>query len=223
MKVPAMQKPRSASGGPVRLGLAAACALLALPLLAHNTNDAHDGKHAAPEVKAVVPQGARVTIADTPLVDQHGRRLLFKSEVLAERLVVIGFVYTSCTTVCPVTSQIMAQARSRLAGRAGRDVVFVTVTVDPLRDRPAVLKAHAERIDAGADWRWLTGAKPQVDEVLRGFGAWTANYADHPPLIMVGDAKSGRWLRFFGFPNPDQLVAAVGELGAARSRHGNHE
>lgn len=204
-------------GGFLRLGLAAACALLASPLRAHN---AQHGGQAAPEIKAVVPQGAKVTLTDTPLVDQNGQRLLFKSEVLADRLAVIGFVYTSCTTVCPVTSQIMAQVQSRLGERAARDVAFVTVTVDPVRDRPAVLKAHAERI--GADWRWLTGAKPQVDEVLRGFGAWTANFVDHPPLIMVGDAKSGRWLRFFGFPDPDQLVAAVGELNAARTRHGGH-
>jgi protein SCO1/2 len=203
-------------GGFLRLGLAAACALLASPLRAHN---AQHGQ-AAPEIKAVVPQGAKVTLTDTPLVDQNGQRLLFKSEVLADRLAVIGFVYTSCTTVCPVTSQIMAQVQSRLGERTARDVAFVTVTVDPVRDRPAVLKAHAERI--GADWRWLTGAKPQVDEVLRGFGAWTPNFVDHPPLIMVGDAKSGRWLRFFGFPDPDQLVAAVGELNAARTRHGGH-
>lgn len=199
----------------VRMGLAAACALLAAPLRAHNA------QHGAtsPEIKAVVPQGAKVTVTDTPLVDQDGRRVRFGSEVLADRLVVIGFVYTSCTTVCPVTSQIMAQALERLGERA-RDVAFVTVTVDPVRDRPAVLKAHAERIGAG--WRWLTGAKPQVDEVLKGFGAWTANFVDHPPLIMVGDAKSGHWQRFFGFPDPDQLVAAVRELGAARTRHGGH-
>ncbi len=201
----------------MRLGLAATCALLAAPLRAHN---AQHGNHAAPEIKPVAPQGAKVTVTDTPLVDQDGRRLRFKSEVLADRIVVIGFVYTSCTTVCPVTSQIMAQAQTRLGERAAADVAFVTVTVDPVRDRPAVLKAHAERI--GANWRWLTGAKPQVDEVLRGFGAWTANFVDHPPLIMVGDAKSGRWLRFFGFPDPDQLVAAVGELGAARKSHGSH-
>jgi protein SCO1/2 len=204
-------------GGFLRLGLATACALLTLPLRAHNAQ--HDG-HATPEIKPVAPQGAKVTVTDAPLVDQDGQRLLFKSEVLADRLVVIGFVYTSCTTVCPVTSQIMAQAQARLGERAARDIAFVTVTVDPVRDRPAVLKAHAERV--GARWRWLTGAKPQVDEVLRGFGAWTANFVDHPPLIMVGDAKSGRWLRFFGFPDPDQLVAAVGELSAARTRHGSH-
>jgi protein SCO1 len=102
-------------GGFLRLGLAAACALLALPLRAHN---AQHGSQPAPEIKPVAPQGAKVTLTDTPLVDQDGQRLLFKSEVLADRLVVIGFVYTSCTTVCPVTSQIMAQAQARLGDRA---------------------------------------------------------------------------------------------------------
>jgi protein SCO1 len=195
---------------------AAACALLVAPLQAHND------RHAArPEVKAVAAQSAKVSVADTPLVDQDGRKRLFKSDVLADRIVIIGFVYTTCTTVCPVTSQIMAQAQTKLGERVGRDVALVTVSVDPVRDQPAVLKAHAERVGAAAAWTWLTGAKPQVDEVLKGFGAWSANFTDHPPLVMVGDAKSGRWMRLFGFPHPDQIVAAVAELSAARARPGS--
>lgn len=205
----------SLSGSLRLLALVASLAVSAVQ--AHG--DKHNG-HDARDAQAVAPQSARVTIADTLVLDQHGRTLRFKSDVLADGIVVIGFLYTSCTTVCPVTSQIMAQVQARLGARPDHRVGFVTVSVDPVRDRPAVLAAYAERIGAGADWRWLTGAKPQVDEVLKGFGAWTAKVVDHPPLIMVGDAKSGRWLRFFGFPDPEQLVAAVNELEAARTRRG---
>ena len=76
------------------------------------------------------------------------------------------------------------------------------------------------RIGAGAGWSWLTGAKPQVDEALKVFGAYTPNYLDHPPLVLVGDPKAGKWLRFYGFPSPDQIVAAVDDLSAARARAG---
>ena len=200
-------------------GLAAAlsCALGALPVaLAH---DQHHEGHAA--TKAVQPQNARVALTETPLVDQDGRSLRFKSDAVGERIVVLGFVYTTCTTVCPVTSQLMLQTKARLGARVGQDVGLITVTVDPVRDTPARLKEYAGKLGAGDGWSWLTGAKPQVDEVLKVFGAYNANFLEHPPLVVVGDAKSGKWLRFYGFPNPDQLVKAVEDLSAERTKSGH--
>lgn len=199
-------------------GLAAAlsCALGALPLaVAH---DHHDGHAMA---KAVKPQNARVTLTETPLVDQDGRSQRFKSEAVGDRIVVLGFIYTTCTTVCPVTSQLMLQTKAKLGARVGQDVGLITVTVDPVRDTPARLKEYADQLGAGEGWSWLTGAKPQVDEVLKVFGAYNANFLEHPPLVVVGDAKSGKWLRFYGFPNPDQLVKAVEDLSAERAKSGH--
>jgi protein SCO1/2 len=95
---------------------------------------------------------------------------------------------------------------------------MVTVTVDPVRDTPARLKEYGARLGSNPGWSWITGPKPQVDEVLRAFGAYTPNFVDHPPLVLVGDAKTGKWLRFYGFPSPDQLLAAVGDLTAARGK-----
>ena len=71
-----------------------------------------------------------------------------------------------------------------------------------MRDTPARLKEYAARYGAGPGWTWLTGPKPQVDEVLQVFGAYTPNFVEHPPLVMVGDAKTGKWIRFYGFPEP---------------------
>ena len=197
----------------IRAAIAAAAvasALAVAPATAHD-NHAH---HVA---KPTALQSARVTLADTPVVDQDGRRVRFKSDVVGGSLAIVGFVYTSCTTVCPVVSALLAQTQAKLGQRAGRDVKLVTVTVDPLRDTPARLKEHAKQHGAGPGWTLVTGAKPQVDEVLKAFDAYTPNFADHPPVVYVGDAKAGKWLRFYGFPSPDQLMNAVGELTAARN------
>jgi len=203
------------------LATALACALGALPVaVAHENHDQH-AQHGKADAKPVVPQSARVALADTPLLDQDGRSLRFRTDAVGDRIVVVGFLYTTCTTVCPVTSQLMLQAQDKLGARVGRDVGVITVTVDPVRDTPARLKEYAGRLGSGAGWTWLTGAKPQVDEVLKAFGAYTPNYLEHPPLVMVGDAKSGRWMRFYGFPSPDQLVKAVDDLTAARAKAGS--
>jgi protein SCO1/2 len=186
----------------------------------HDDHSHHEHPPAAAETRPVVAQGARITLADVALLDQDGRSLSLKNDAIGGRIVVVNFAYTTCTTICPVTSALMAQVQGRLAARLGRDVGLLTVTVDPLRDTPARLKAYAERVGAGPGWRWLTGAKPQVDEVLKAFGAYSANFVDHPPLVLVGDASTGHWLRFYGFPTPDQLVAAVEQLSLARDKAG---
>ena len=191
---------------------AVAAALGAMPATAHENHAQHASKAAAQS-----QQSARVNLAETPVVDQDGRSVRFRSDVIGERIAIVGFIYTSCTTVCPVVSAMLAQTQAKLGSRAGRDVKLVTVTVDPLRDTPARLKEHAKQHGAGPGWTLVTGAKTQVDEVLKAFGAYTPNFTDHPPVVFVGDAKAGKWMRFYGFPSPDQLMNAVGELTAARN------
>jgi protein SCO1 len=198
---------------------ALAGALSLSPVAAHDPHSQH-AQHGPPDAKPVAPQGLRVNLTETALLDQDGRQVRLKSDAIGERIVVVDFVYTSCTTVCPVVSAVMAQVQAKLGARVGRDVALVTVTVDPVRDTPARLKEYSARIGAGPGWTWLTGPKPQVDDALKVFGAYTPNFVDHPPLVLVGDPMTGKWLRFYGFPNPEQVVAAVGELSAARGKAG---
>ena len=219
--------PTTFPGGARRRGAALSAlaalvmALVTSPVSAQHQNHDHHSQHAKGAVKPVAAQRATFNLSETPLLDQHGRTLKFKSEALGERIAVIGFVYTTCTTVCPVVSAVMAQVQDKLGARLGRDVALVTVTVDPVRDTPARLKEYGAKLGSGAGWTWLTGPKPQVDEVLKVFGAYTPNFTEHPALVLVGDAKSGKWLRFYGFPTPEQLMAAVNELTAGRAKTGS--
>ena len=184
-----------------------------LPVLAR----AHDdhSKHAAP--KAEAPKPVKVSLADVPLVDQGGRKVRLKSDVMAGKVVVVDFIYTTCTTICPIFTATMASVQEKLADVAGRDLQLISMTVDPLRDTPQRLKAYAGKHHARFDnWSFLTGAKGDVDGVNKAFGTYTANIDDHPPMVMVGDTASGQWTRFFGFPAAGDLEARVRQLLAAR-------
>ena len=55
-----------------------------------------------------------------------------------------------------------------------------------------------------------------MDDVLIGVGAYSVNFEDHPSMVLVGDGRSGRWSRFFGFPSPDRIMEQVNALQAAR-------
>ena len=161
---------------------------------------------------------ADIELKDLPLVDQDGQEVKFVSDVIGDRIVVMDFVYTSCTTVCPVLSALFAQLQERLGGELGREVALVSVSVDPTRDTPQRLKAYATMHQARPGWVWLTGPKRRMDEVLDGLGAYSPNFADHPSMVLIGDGRSGEWTRLFGFPSPDRLMEQVNALQAAR-RH----
>ena len=175
--------------------------------------------HAAPPVEAGTAEtGAetRVTIADAPLVDQAGKRVRF-ADVAGDRIVVANFVYTSCTTVCPVLSGVFTSLQERLGDQLGSKVQLVSVSIDPARDTPARLAEMAKRHKSGPAWRWLTGEKADVERVLRGFGTYVPDPAAHAPVVLVGDPRSGTWYRLNGFPTPEVLAGRVDQLLAART------
>jgi protein SCO1/2 len=178
---------------------------------------AHDG-HAQREAAARPPSTVRIKLADTALTDHHGKTARFTSDFMADRLVLINFIYTACTTACPAHSALFAHLQERLGERVGREVSLISITVDPVRDTPLRLKEFSAPYKPGPGWSFLGGRKQAVDEVLKALGVYTPNFADHPAVVLVGDPRSGEWTRFFGFPSSDQIMAKVNQLQAARQR-----
>ena len=157
-----------------------------------------------------------VQLHDLELLTQDRKRVKFKSDVIADRLVAMTFIYTSCTTVCPVYNAIFTQLQDLLGERLGQDVILITMTLDPARDVPRRMKKEAKKFRAKPGWVYLTGKKKNVDQVLRGLDAYFADFTQHPPMAIVGDGQSGTWKRFNGFPQAGKLLAMIDELKAAR-------
>ncbi|WP_119154250.1 SCO family protein [Caldimonas tepidiphila] len=195
------------------------CAWAGMLGIATHAVRAHPGHDRAPpsaagaDPTAATPTPAQVRLPEARLLDQDGRTLELRRDVIGGHIVLVDFVYTSCTTVCPVLSALLGALQERL----GPDVRLVSITVDPLRDTPARLKAHAATHRAGPAWTWLTGAPGTIDAVLRGFGAAASEPARHPAMVLVGDGRSGRWTRFTGLPDPQRLLAQVEELRRGRT------
>ena len=159
---------------------------------------------ASPDAK---PKAARVTLHDIQLVDVDGQTIRFKSEAVGNRIVVVGFIYTSCTTICPVTSAVLADVQQRLikkfGERFGHEVKLITLTVDPATDTSERLKAYAANFGSPAGWLWLTVEKPQIDRVLTGLGAYAADFTRHSGAVLVGDARRGDWTAFLWHSQSD--------------------
>lgn len=157
-----------------------------------------------------------IELHDLELLTQNGKRMKFKSDVIGDKLVAMTFIYTFCTTVCPVYNAIFTQLQELLGERQGRDVILVSMSLDPTRDIPRRMKREARKFKAKPGWFYLTGKKQNVDRVLRGLDAYFPDFTEHPPMALVGDGKTGTWKRFNGFPSPEQLLAMIDELKAAR-------
>lgn len=182
--------------------------------------------HAAHRAQMQRPAGAgeaRIRVPRADLVDAQGDPFAFSAAAFGDRVVVIDFVYTTCTTICPALTAVMASAQGKLAEHLGEDVVLVSVSVDPGRDTPEALRAYAARVRAGEHWIWLTGSAAQVDRVLRGFGIAPGAPEEHPPVLLVGRPAEGRWLRWVGIPSPKAVIEAAQGMIASASADADPE
>lgn len=198
------------------LGRLAAAAVLgcciALPAVAHApSKDAGQGKAQGEAVQGGRTPGtrdARAYFTDLELVTHEGRKVRFYSDVLEGRTVVINVIYTSCEDACPLITQRLNQVRGLLGDRFGRDVTFVTLTSDPERDSPAALRAYAQKQDVDlSGWVFLTGAKPNVDQILKKLGQYSASVESHSTLLIAGNVPAKRWSKI----RPDAPALAIAE------------
>lgn len=195
--------------------------MISVPTHAEGTGD--NKVAGAQENRATVGGGqsdermnVNVKLHDLELLTQDGEQVKFRSDVIGDKLVAMTFTYTFCTTVCPVYNAIFSQLQDLLGDRLGKDVILVSMSIDPTRDIPRRMKREAQKFKAKAGWYYLTGDKQNVDRVLQGLDAWFPNFENHPPMALVGDGKTGTWRRFSGFPMAEQLLAMLDELKAAR-------
>jgi len=197
-----------------------AAAIIALPLAAQADEDPHAKHRAMMKQKAQPAESVDIDLRDQMLMTQHGEDVMFVSDVIGDNIVVMDFVYTTCTTICPVLSALFSQVQTKLGDDVGDEIWLVSMSVDPIRDTPQRMKAYSAKHRAGDGWLWLTGPKPAVDDVLTGLGAYTSNFEDHPSMVLIGDGRTGEWRRLFGFPNPDRIVQIVNELREKRQAGG---
>ena len=191
----------------------------AISARAHDS-DGHVAGHEGGNGKAAPVQNdasAVVKLQDLELLNEKGEAVRFVTDALENRIVAIDFVYTTCTTACPVLSSVFSLVQAELGDRAGKEAWLVSMSIDPVRDTPRRMAEYGRKFDAGEGWIWLTGEKSNVDRVLAGLGAYTPEIVDHPPMVLIGDAKRGVWRRLFGFPAPEEILAHIDALAAERA------
>jgi cytochrome oxidase Cu insertion factor (SCO1/SenC/PrrC family) len=162
-------------------------------------------------------QVPKMNIPDIEVLDQNGRKIHFYTDLVKGQTVVINFIFTTCTTICPPLGATFARVQKELGDKAGRNVRFISISVDPATDTPERLKAWGAKFHAGEGWTFVTGNKPQVDELLRALGASSARREDHSPTVLIGNDAHGTWTRTYGLANTGQLVQIINDIMSGKT------
>jgi len=169
-----------------------------------NGADPHAG-HVADTTAPVKRSMMEFKLTPTPLVRQDGTKTTLSKELGGNKPTVLAFFYTSCTTVCPVTSQILAGTQS-LLGKDLEGARIISISIDPEYDTPERLIAYAKKFDAQSQWQHYTGTMQDSIAAQKVFGAYRGDKMNHVPLIFINGGGKKSWVQLQGFPTAEQVV-----------------
>jgi protein SCO1 len=163
----------------------------------------------------VIRSTANYPVPDVTLVRADGTPVRLLQELDDGRPVLLDFVYTTCTTICPVLSGTFAEVQKRLGPDAAR-LKMISISIDPEEDTPARLTDYSKRFHAGAQWHFYTGTVQASIATQRAFDAYRGDKMSHTPVTFFRSAPGQPWVRLDGFATPDALVREVLPLVAQK-------
>jgi protein SCO1/2 len=167
--------------------------------------DPHAMHHQMAMQTAAKHMTVEYAIPDLKLVRNDGKIVELPRELNDGRPVVLNFVYTSCTAICPITSQTFAMFQERL-GKERDKVHLVSISIDPEEDTPARLTAYAEKFGAGPEWQHYTGTAEASLAAQRAFDVYRGDKMNHVPVTLLRAAPGKPWMRLEGFVTADRLM-----------------
>lgn len=148
---------------------------------------------------------------NVPLVTQEGTPVRFYDDLIKDKLVVIHFLYTHCQDACSLETARLAQVQQLLGDRMGREIFIYSITIDPTRDTPPVLKRYAHTFHAGPGWVFLTGKKEDIALLRKKLGLYSEKDRDHTSNLMLGNEATGQWMRHTALEDPQYLAVIIGD------------
>ncbi len=129
------------------------------------------------------------------LTTQDGKKVRFYDDLIKDKIVVIGLMYTKCQGVCSGITANLVRVQKLLGERMRRNIFFLSVTLKPQEDTPEVLKKYAQEFHVGPGWYFLTG-KPEDIELLRR----SLEFVDPDPEVDKDTSRHSGMLRIGNEP-----------------------
>lgn len=191
---------KNIAGYPVRLrGSVGISLLLTLLLLLALSVTAQDTKENA----------AESYFTNVELVDQNGKSHRLYQDLIKDKVVVINSFFSTSTGPDLPTNRNLEIIQDKLSGYLGKQLLIISITVDPETDTPELLHRYAERFHSVNGRLFLTGTKTNVDFALRKLGLYAEVKEDHSNILIVGNGATGLWKKALGLAKAEDLVEIV--------------
>ncbi|HWW78927.1 MAG TPA: SCO family protein [Steroidobacteraceae bacterium] len=149
------------------------------------------------------------------LIRDDGKSVWLPQELDDGRPVLLNFIFTSCSSVCPLASQTFAQFQRKL-GAESKTVHLMSISIDPEEDTPARLAEYAKKFGASPQWQHYTGTLAASLAAQRAFDVYRGEKMSHTPVTLLRSAPGKPWLRIDGFVTPDELLHEYRNLLASK-------
>ena len=163
---------------------------------------------------ATNPSSGAAYWPEVVLQTQEGTRVRFYEDLIKDKVVLINFMFTSCTSQCPFTTANLVKVEEALGERLGGDIRMISVTVDPATDTPDVLKTYSRRYGTKAGWYFVTGSQKDVDLIRRRLGVLddAVDKAQHTGMLVYGNEATGQWAATPAMAEPRAIARSVMRL-----------
>jgi len=179
-----------------------------------------DGKGDTPLAEGDKPktpaEKAASYFPNTLLLTQDNKPVHFFDDLLKGKIVLINFLFTTCTGVCPAMTSNLLKVQDYLGERVGTGVNMISISVDPTVDTPEALKKYSDNYKVKSGWYFLTGKKEDVDLVLRKVGGFVKDKNDHTSLLIIGNVETGEWAKVFAMTRPAEIADMVIKLAKSK-------
>jgi protein SCO1/2 len=173
------------------------------------------GARPSAAIAPVLPAAAGATsltghFPNVLLRTQDNREVRFYDDLVKGKAVLINFMFTTCTSLCPRSTANLVKVQDALGDHAGRDVFMVSISVDPDHDTPAALKRYADQYHVRPGWTFATGTRADIDLIRRGLGVRdNDDLSQHTGMLIYGNEAFGRWASTPVMQSPSTLAAIV--------------
>jgi protein SCO1 len=171
-----------------------------------------------------VPPRDRIcdSFPEVTMTDQFGRSFQFRKDFIAPGdALVINTMYSTCRGSCPGTSAMIKKLRKRLTPVFDKKITFLSITLEPQVDTPAVLRSYAKVYGAGEEiedlcpWYFLNTTQHDLEALRRSLGFFELNprldqdITQHASLLLAGNPSSDRWCKVPADLNEGVIAEAI--------------
>jgi len=185
--------------------------------MAHQADAPVDGDDPHAHHRAMMAQTGykrsehRYSLDEIPVVTMEGDKTTILAALNGDKPVMVNFIFTTCTTICPVLSATFQQVQSELGAEA-ESVTMVSISIDPEYDTPERLRDYAKLFNAGKQWEFLTGNLDDMIAVQSAFDVYRGGKMNHEPTVLLRQGADDPWVRLDGLVSAKDVVKEYRQL-----------